>query len=212
MPRGPGQVIVGLTGGLGTGKSTVAKMFQERKAVVLDADQIAHDAMEPRKLAWREVLDRFGEDLVHRKDDVRINRKKLAARVFGDPKALADLEAILHPRVLRLIRQRLHRLARNRRVRLVVLDVPLLLETHMEDLVDAVVVVAATPEVTRRRLHARGMSDEDIARRSAAQWDVSAKAALADHVIDNSKDLQQTRRQVNELWQQLVTTQRKQRA
>ncbi len=206
------MIIVGITGTIGSGKSTVAKMFQELKAVVLDADQLARDVIEPRKLAWRQILKRFGEDLVHNEEDVRINRKKLAARVFGDPKALKDLEAIVHPRVLREIRERLHRLKRNRRVRMVVLDVPLLFETQSQHLADVVVVVTATPEVVRARLRDRGMSDEDAARRAATQWDVSAKVALADHVINNSGSETQTRRQVKELWDQLVTTRRRQHA
>ena len=206
------MIIVGITGTIGSGKSTVAKMFQELKAVVLDADQLARDVIEPRKLAWRQILKRFGEDLVHNEEDVRINRKKLAARVFGDPKALKDLEAIVHPRVLREIRERLHRLKRNRRVRMVVLDVPLLFETQSQHLADVVVVVTATPEAVRARLRDRGMSDEDAARRAATQWDVSAKVALADHVINNSGSETQTRRQVKELWDQLVTTRRRQHA
>ena len=204
------MIVVGVTGGLGMGKSTVAKMFQELGAVALDADRLARDVIEPRKLAWRQVLKRFGDDLVHNEEDVRINRKKLAARVFGDPKALKDLEAIVHPRVIREIRERLHRLKRNRRVRMVVLDVPLLFETGSNALAKVVVVVTATPKAVGARLRDRGMSDDDAARRAAAQWDVSAKVALADHVINNSGSEQQTRRQVKELWDQLVTTRRRQ--
>ena len=205
------MIILGLTGGVGTGKSTVAKMFQDLKATVLDADRIAHDVMEPRKLAWRKILERFGEDLVHSEDDVRINRKKLAARVFNDPEALRDLEEIIHPRVLREIGDRLHRLKRNRRIRVVVLDVPLLFETESQSMADKVVVVNALPEATRVRLQKRGMSQEDATRREAAQWDLSAKVALADFVIDNSGGLAQTRRQVRELWDQLVVNTRHKR-
>jgi dephospho-CoA kinase len=210
MPRGRhGPVILGVTGGLGTGKSTVAKLLGENKrVVVLDADAIAHDVIQPRKLAWRQIVDRFGADLAYNKEDARIDRKKLAAVVFDDPEALRDLEAIVHPRVLKQLKERLAKLRRELWVRLVVVDVPLLFEANAQDLVDHVVVVTAPPEVVRKRLRERGMSEDDTAGRQAAQMDLEAKVALADTVIDNSGGLEKTRRQVTELWDHLVNTPR----
>jgi len=196
------MVVVGLTGGLGTGKSTVAKMFGDLGAVVLDADRIAHEVMEPKKLAWRAIVKQFGEGILN--EDQTINRRWLAAWVFRDPQQRRRLEEIVHPRVLHDIKQRLHRLSRNRRLRLAVLDVPLLIESGVPRLVDAVVVVTAPPEVQRRRLTARGMSEEEINARAAAQWELARKTAVADHVVDNADGLEQTRRQVKQLWNQLT--------
>ena len=203
------MVVIGVTGGLGTGKSTVARMFGELGAVVIDADNVAHEVMEPKCLAWRAIVRRFGKDVLN--DDETINRKALGERAFREPQARRQLEAIIHPRVLRRVKQQLHRLTRNRRIRAVVLDVPLLLETQSESWVDAVVVVTAPPEVQRQRLMKRGMSEADAAARLAAQWDLRAKVAVADYVVDNAGGLEQTRRQVRRLWNQLLATKRRRR-
>lgn len=196
------MVVVGLTGGLGTGKSTVAKMFGDLGAAVLDADRIAHEVMEPKKLAWRTIVKQFGEGILN--EDQTINRRWLADRVFRNPQQRRQLEEIVHPRILQHIKQRLHRLSRNRRLRLVVLDVPLLMESGSQRLVDVVVVVTAPPEVQRARLADRGMSEEEINARVAAQWEPARKTAVADHVVDNADGLEQTRRQVKQLWNQLA--------
>ena len=210
MPRSEPMLVLGVTGGIGSGKSTVARLFGKLGARVLDADELAHEVMKPGKLAARKIVDAFGEDILNPDDS--IHRKKLADRVFNDPEALADLEAIVHPRVIRVIREKMKRLRRNRRVHVVILDVPLLFESGSEKLADHVVVVNTPPELARARLRGRGMSEEEITRRSAAQMDPSAKVALADFVIDNSGGLDKTRRQVSELWLQLVNTRRRQRA
>ena len=198
------MVVIGVTGGLGTGKSTVARMFGELGAIVIDADAVAHEVMEPKRLAWREVVRAFGKEILN--EDETINRKRLGERVFRDPEARRQLEAIVHPPVLRRIKQRLHRLKRNRRLRIVVVDVPLLVETGSQSLVEAVVVVTAPPEVQRQRLIERGMPEADAAARLAAQWDLAAKAAVADYVVDNADGVEQTRRQVTQLWKRLLET------
>lgn len=194
--------VIGITGGFGTGKSTVAKMFADLGAVVLDADRIAHEVMEPKKLAWREIVKHFGEEILN--EDQTINRRWLADRVFRDPQARKRLEEIIHPRVLKHIKQQLHQLSRNRRLRMAVLDVPLLVETGSQRLVDAVVVVTAPPEIQRKRLAGRGLSDEEINARTSAQWEPARKTAVADYVVENADGLEQTRRQVKQLWNQLA--------
>lgn len=204
---GPGLIIIGVTGGLGTGKSTVARMFGRLGAEVIDADKVAHAVMEPKKLAWRELVKAFGPEIVN--EDDTINRRWLAQKVFRDPQARAELEAIVHPQVLRHIKQQLHGLSRLRRgrnrdrVKAVVLDVPLLLETGSEALADVVVVVTAPPEVQRERLLARGMSEADATARMSAQWDLKKKLAKAQYVVENGSGMEQTRRQVAQLWNQL---------
>jgi len=195
------MVVIGVTGGVGTGKSTVAKMFKELGAAVLDADAIAHQVMEPKRLAWRQIVETFGEGVLN--EDQTINRSRLASIVFQDVQRRKQLEAMIHPHVLRHIKQQLHRLRRNRRVNAVVLDVPLLVETGADQFVDALVVVTAPPNVQRERLAHRYGVSEDVEARIASQWELSAKVALADHVIDNANGVDATRTQVKRIWQQL---------
>ena len=197
------MVVIGVTGGVGTGKSTVAEMFRRLGAVVLDADVMAHRVMVPKRLAWREIVKEFGEEVLN--DDQTINRKRLAALVFHDEQRRKRLERIIHPRVLREIKEQLHRLQRSRRVRAIVLDVPLLVEVGAHRLVDALVVVTAPPEAQRIRLKEKyGWSDEETNARIGAQWELSAKVALADYVVDNAHGVDATRTQVRHLWETLV--------
>ena len=197
------MIVIGVTGGVGTGKSTVARMFNDLGALVLDADRVAHQVMEPKRLAWRQIVKTFGSAILN--EDQTINRRRLAAIVFGDEQRRRALEAIIHPQVLRTMKQQLHRLKRSRRVRAVILDVPLLVEVGAQELVDALVVVTAPPEAQRERLKKHhGWSEEEANARIAAQWEVSAKVALADHEIDNSDGMEATRTQVKRLWNKLV--------
>jgi dephospho-CoA kinase len=178
-------------------------MFRQLGATVVDADVLAHQVMEPRRLAWREIVAAFGERMVN--DDQTIHRKRLAALVFRDEHARRRLERIIHPRVIREIKGQVRRLQRSRRIPAVVIDVPLLVETGTEDIVDALVVVTAPPDVQRKRLQDQhGWSHEEIDARIAAQWDLSAKVALADYVVDNSDGVDATRTQVKRLWEKLV--------
>ena len=202
------MVVIGVTGGVGTGKSTVAKMFEQLGAAVLDADAIAHRVMEPKRLAWRQIVKAFGERILN--DDQTVNRSRLASIVFQDEQSRRRLERIVHPQVLRHIKQQLHRLRRSRRIRAVVLDVPLLVEVGAQDLVDALVVVTAPQELQRERLTRKyGWSAEEARARIAAQWELSAKVALADQVVDNSDGVDATRTQVKRIWNQLVGSSRR---
>ena len=201
------MIVIGLTGGVGTGKSTVAKMFRQLGAVVLDADALAHQAMEPTRPAWRSIVKVFGNGVLNA--DRTVNRRRLASLVFSDARRRRQLERIIHPVVLRQMKRALRQLRRARAVNAVVLDVPLLLEVGAEGLVDALVVVTAPPQAQRKRLQrAHGWSDEETTARIAAQWVLSAKAALADYVVDNSNGVKATRRQVRQLWKQLVPANR----
>ena len=196
------MVVIGVTGGVGTGKTTVANMMKRLGAVVLDADAIAHQVMEPKRLAWRQIVKTFGEGVLN--DDQTVNRRRLAALAFHDEPSRRRLERIIHPRVLREIKARLHRLQR-RNIKAVVLDIPLLIEVGAHDMVDTLVVVTAPPEVQRERLKAKfGWTDEETSARIAAQWDLSAKAALADVVVDNADGVETTRTQVKRLWSKLA--------
>jgi dephospho-CoA kinase len=197
------MIVIGVTGGVGTGKSTVAGMFKRLGAVVLDADLIAHRLMEPKRLAWRRIVKEFGPAVLN--DDETINRRRLAEMVFKSEQFRERLEAIVHPGVMREIRRQLHQLRRTRRLKAVVLDVPLLIEVGAHKLVDAVVVVTAPPEVQRERVRRQhGWTEAELDARVRAQLGVSAKAALADHVVDNGNGVDATRTQVTRLWQKLV--------
>ena len=197
------MVVIGVTGGIGTGKSTVARMFRQLGAAVLDADAIAHKLMEPRKLAWRRIVAAFGEGVLNA--DQTVNRRALAGIVFADDELRRRLETILHPGVMRQIRRQLHRLGRSKTVKAAVLDVPLLVEVGAQDLADALVVVTAPREAQRERLQRQhGWTDAEIGARIRAQWDLAAKAALADHVVDNGNGVDRTRTQVRQLWRTLV--------
>ncbi|MBI4342109.1 MAG: dephospho-CoA kinase [Candidatus Omnitrophica bacterium] len=199
------MLVIGVTGGVGTGKSTVARMFARHGAVVLDADRIAHDLIAPPRPAWRELIRTFGRGVL--RGDGTVDRRRMAAVVFRHPALRKRLERIIHPRVMRQIRREIRRLRRDGRRAAVVLDVPLLIETGAHRMVDALVVVTAPPEVQRRRVRRQhGWSNEEINERINAQWKLSAKVALADMVVKNAGRVQATQTQVNRIWKQLART------
>lgn len=197
--------IVGLTGGMGSGKSTVSRMLADLGAEVVDADRVAREVVEPGRPALDEIADRFGPDVLL--PDGALDRGALAEVVFSDAEALADLEAITHPR----IRARIVELVEEARTShgdgaIVVLDHPLLVETGQHEHVDAVVVVTAPLDTRVRRLaDGRGIAPEDARARIRTQAHDDTRSAVADHVIDNSGDLQALRAEVDALWQELAT-------
>jgi len=191
------MVVVGLTGGIGSGKSTVAAMLAERGAVVVDADRLAREAVAVGTAGHRAVVDRFGADVVA--DDGSLDRRALAGVVFDDPAALADLNAIVHPPVRAAIAARLAELTGTEAV--VVLEIPLLVESGRSYGESAVVVVDCPEDVALRRLvDGRGMDEADARRRMAAQIPRAERLAAADLVIDNSGPLEALEPQVAELW------------
>jgi dephospho-CoA kinase len=203
------MIVIGVTGGVGTGKSTVSAMFGKLGAAVIDADALAREVIAPRGPAWRTIVRAFGRDIL-RQADGTIDRSKLAGRVFADARLRHHLERIVHPRVLRRMASELkaHRLAG--RLPAVVLDVPLLFESKADRLADVVVVVTAPRAVAARRLRLkRGWSQKEVQQRNAAQWALSAKVALADYVVKNTGGVVATRTQVKRLWRMLVKPHRR---
>jgi dephospho-CoA kinase len=190
---------IGLTGAIGAGKSTVARLLAERGAEVIDADALARQALE-EPATVRRVAAALGPEVV---SDGRIDRAAVAAKVFGDAEARRRLEAIVHPRVAALRRARV-RAARARRPPppLLVHDVPLLFETGLDRAMDLVVVVDAPREVRLARARDR-MGAAEMARREAAQWSAARKRAHADVVIDNGGDLADLRARVARAWPRL---------
>ena len=192
---------MGLTGGIGSGKSTVAAMLAERGAVVVDADRLAREAVAPGTPALRAVVDRFGPAVVA--GDGSLDRQALAGVVFDDAGALADLNAIVHPPVRAAIAERLAELAATDAV--VVLEIPLLVESGRSYGESAILVVDCPEEVAVRRLvEDRGMDEADARRRMAAQVPRRQRLAAADVVIDNAGALDDLRRQVEAVWAGLV--------
>ncbi len=195
--------VLGLTGTIGAGKSTVAGMLRELGAVVIDADALARAALE-REEVRREIAAAFGPETIA--DDGHVDRAALAARAFDDAEARRRLEAIVHPRVAEA-RAEAERRARSAAPPppLIVHDVPLLFETGMDRSVDAVWVVDAPWSVRVRRLERRsGLSAEEAAGREAAQWPAARKRAAGDRVIENEADLETLRARVRAAWEGLV--------
>lgn len=197
------MLLVGLTGGIASGKSTVARRLAEHGAAVVDADLVAREVVEPGEPAFHEIVEHFGEQVVG--DDGRLDRAALGAIVFADPEQRAELERITHPRVAEAIARRLADVNDGRREQIVVLDVPLLVEAGIDRDYDAIVVVATQPETQVQRLvEQRGMPAEDARARVAAEADLEAKLAVATHVVHNEGTLDELRERVDELHDELV--------
>ena len=197
------MVIIGVTGGVGTGKSTVSRMFGRLGAVVLDADRIAHQLMEPGTAVYRKIRRLFGSQVI--RADGRMDRKRLGEIVFRDPSRLKQLTAVIHPAVRRQIQARIRRLRQQKESTVVVLDIPLLVESGSAYRTDVLVVVSAPGAVANRRLRLRsGWSSKEVQRRGRFQTPLPEKERQADFVVNNSRALSVTRRQVRSIWKQIV--------
>ena len=190
---------VGLTGGIGSGKSTAGRLLADRGAVVLDADTFARDAVAAGTPGFDAVIARFGDELVGA--DGQLDRAALASIVFADERARKDLEAIVHPEVRRRIADGIAASAGSDRV--LVLESPLLIETGSDLDCDAVVVIAAPLETRVERLVARGMDEGDARARVAAQSTLRQQARAADILLDNEGTPEELEEQVDGLWADL---------
>jgi dephospho-CoA kinase len=195
------MIVIGLTGGIASGKSTVAQMLSELGAVVIDADKVGHEAFRPNTEAWSRVVAAFGEGILDSNNE--IDRSKLAQIVFHDPKALKKLNRLMHPLMHEIVRQRIEQL-RNRGVKVVVLEATLLIEAKWTDLVDQVwVTIAPEPVVINRLVTQKGFTEEQARARLRSQTPISARTKQADVVIENNSDLNVLRRRVEELWHRI---------
>ena len=193
------MLLVGLTGGIGSGKSTVADLLRKRGAVVLDADDFARAAVVAGSVGLRKVAERFGREVLG--PDGELDRRKLASIVFADPAALSDLEAIVHPEVRRMFADGIQENLDGQRV--VVLVNPLLIEMGTHRDCDIVVVVSASIDTQIARSVARGMDESDVRARIAAQLPLAERAQAADVLIDNEGTLEDLEHEVDVLWKQL---------
>ena len=191
---------IGLTGGIGSGKSTVAGMFADLGAVVIDADQISRDLVVPGSAALAELQQAFGSQIL--RPDGSLNRGRLAELAFTSPSATARLNGIMHPRIAQ---ESARRIAAVQGAQIVLYDMPLLVETGQREVVDRVIVVdVPEQEQVRRAVDLRGMDRTDVERRMQAQASRQERLAVADFVIDNSQGLDQTREQVQAIWHALT--------
>ena len=202
--RGLGKrkmLIVGLTGGIASGKSTVSEMFRESGAAVICFDELAHAVVEPGRPALEDIRRIFGEEFIT--PEGGLDRAVMAAAVFPDEGKRKQLEAIIHPRIYEEVQNRVTEFGRQGHS-MVVKDIPLLYEIQYERRCDCVVVVYVPREVQKQRLVSRdGMSPEDASSRLDAQIPIDEKRARADYLVDNAGDLDSTREQVDRILEEL---------
>ena len=177
--------VIGITGGVGMGKSTAAKLLREQGVPVVDSDDLAREVVAPGQLALEEIAEIFGAEFIV---DGKLDRQRMAGKVFGDDAARARLEAIIHPRVRELWQGRIEQWRANE-VPVGVVVIPLLFEVGAETEMDTVVCLACTANTQRDRLRARGWDAAQISARIGAQMDIARKMELADHVLWNEGTL-----------------------
>ena len=195
------MLVVGLTGGIGAGKSTVAELFARLGALVIDADQLARLAIERGTDGFADVILRFGDEVIVNGD---IDRKKLAEIVFSDEQARKDLEAIIHPRVQALLAEAVADLDHDD---ILIYEIPLLVETGAAEKFDYVITVESDIELRKARLLKKGLYISQIEKRMASQASDEARIAVADSVIRNDGDEDSLLRQVENLWESVLVPQ-----
>jgi dephospho-CoA kinase len=194
--------VIGLTGGIGAGKSTVAQILGELGAEVIDADQVGHKIYLPDTPAWREIVEAFGEGALAA--DRTVDRTKLGPLVFADPQALQTLNRITHGKIYAFIQGQLDYIRQKQAARVVVVEAAVLLEAGWQSLVEQLWVVVASEEVVMARLQTyKGYTTEQARARIAAQLSNEARIAQADHVIWNNHGLPELRHAVEAAWQRL---------
>ena len=193
--------IIGLTGGIGSGKSTVSQFLAELGAVILDADKVGHEALRSRSEVWRQVVNAFGKQIATSKGD--IDRKKLGKIVFNNSEARAKLNRIMHPAMYDMVKVRLEKY-RRQGVDIAVLEAPLLIEAGWTSLLEEVWVVVASEAAVLKWLEERtGFSREESLARIRSQLSSEQRIKYADVVINNDSDLDGLKAKVKELWQGL---------
>ncbi len=197
--------MVGLTGNYGMGKSTVARMFRELGAMTIDTDEIVAGL-----LSDTQVIDAigktFGDDIVKNN---RVNKKMLADVVFGCPSLRISLEDILHPRVFEKIEGVVLHISRTKGPSMVIIEASVIFERGYQNRFDQIIAVSAPINVVISRLREKGISEEDVRKRLQSQFSMEMKADKTDFIVDNSKDMENTRRQVEAIYQQLLAKERR---
>jgi len=196
------MLIVGLTGGVASGKTAVSQVLKEEGAYIIDADQIARELVQPHKPAWNEVIRAFGKEILQ--EDGFIHRKKLADKVFADPKKRKLLNQILHPRIKEEMDRRTKEIGQKDSEAIVVIDAPLIVELGDHREMDKLIVVASTQTQQIERLKERdGIGPEEALRILSSQMPVEEKVNLADFVIRNEGSLEETKKRAKEVFKEL---------
>ncbi len=201
---------VGLTGGIATGKSTVVRMLVRKGARVIDHDGLVHILQEPGQPVWERIVEAFGRDILDA--DERIDRKKLGALVFDNENRRKTLEGIVHPAVLDEAQRQREEIAREDGQAIILSDIPLLLEVGMQGLFDLILLVYAPPDVQILRVMKRNnLSREEAIARLKSQMPIDEKLKFADLVIRNDGTMRELEKNVNEVWQELLSRERQKR-
>lgn len=197
------MIVIGLTGSIASGKSTVLKMLSELGATIIDSDRVGHKILEPHSEAWQDVVQTFGEEMLD--SGGRVDRVKLGKRVFADPQALEKLDQITHPRMRRVVEDEVAKLSRGG-IEVAVLEAPLLIEAGWDDFVDQIWVTRASERTSIQRLVRRfGFSESEARARLGSQLPIEEKVKRADVVIDtDSGDIALVKAQVESAWRRLL--------
>lgn len=196
------MVIVGLTGGIGSGKSTVAGMFKDEGAHVIDFDYLARRVVEPDKPAWRDIVDYFGPEILS--SDGTVNRSALAKIVFSDDKRRKVLEGFTHPRIFEEKDALIKAIKRKDPCSVVIVDIPLLFELDLRDMFDKVILAYVPRAIQIRRVLKKGaLGREEVEKRLNAQIPIEEKRSLSDYIIHNEGSLKDTRDQIREIIREL---------
>jgi dephospho-CoA kinase len=194
---------VGLTGGIASGKSTVARMLAAKGAILIDFDELAHALEEPEGPVWREIVGHFGEGILL--PDRQIDRRKLGAVVFADREKRDLLNRLVHPAVIAEWHRRLKEIEKGDAEAVVISDIPLLFEAELKEMVDLILLVNLAPEEQIRRLTARnGFTREEAETRVGSQMPIREKIPHADIVIGNEASVEETSRAVDRVWEELL--------
>ena len=194
-------LIIGLTGGIVSGKTTVAKMFKDLGAKIIDADQLGHKVILPHKPAWKKIVRLFGKDLL--KEDLKINRKRLGRIVFNNQNLLKKLNEITHPEIIKLIKKEIKSIKdkTDKKDDILIIDAALIYEAKIDNLMDKIIVVYINEEKQIERLMERNnLSAQESLKRIKSQTPLKEKVKMADYVIDNSNSLDKTKEQVKKIW------------
>ena len=196
--------LIGLTGGIASGKSTVAAILRQRGAAIVNADELAREVVQPGTPGWKEIVDTFGAEALQA--DQTVDRQKLRTIVFNDPEARKKLETIIHPRVRALAQKRIQEHVASGS-EIVVFEVPLLFEGNLQASLRPVVLVAADVATQKRRLRERdGLTESEAEKHITAQMSVEEKRRLADYVIENDGNLDHLERQVEKVLARIKAT------
>ena len=197
------MLVIGLTGSIGTGKSEAARQLEILGASIISADQVGHEAYTPNTEAWEQVVAAFGDDILQ--DDKDIDRRKLGAIVFSDPSQLEKLNAIMHPRMARMVSDKIEVL-RGQGVKVVVVEAALLFEAGWDTLVEEVWVTDSSEDIVVGRLKERnGLSEEEAKKRINSQMGRAERIERSDFLIDNSSDMAGLESAIKELWDRRVS-------